>query len=161
MKKGKLNNKLIEKLSTDFLKDNGSNKCFYCNANTECRDHLIPAFYFDIRRKQGLLVVDACKICNSLAGDYVPSSCYDKKDWIKERFFQKYNHLLLQSDWNEEDINELEGSLKAYIHGGEMAKNELRIRYNNLCTLCFYGRDSENVKSFDYKIVSILTGSLE
>jgi len=161
MKKGKLNNKLIERVSLAFLKDMGDNMCFYCGSLTQCKEHLIPASYFIRRQKENMILVDACKICNSLAGDYVPSSCYDKKDWIKERFFQKYNHLLLQSDWSDEDINELEGSLKAYIRGGEIAKNELRIRYNNLCTLNFYGKDKDNIKSMDYKILMILSGKLE
>jgi hypothetical protein len=161
MKKGKLNNNLISKLAMGFLKDIGTNRCFYCDSLTECREHIIPASYFTVRQKENMILVDSCRLCNSLARDYVPYSCIDKKDWIKERFFQKYEKLLLQRDWDDEDIEELEGSLKSYIRGGEMAKNELRIRYDNLCTLNFYGKDKENVKSFDYKIMLILTGKLE
>lgn len=161
MKKGKLNGKLIEKLSLDFLKDTGENRCFYCNSLTQCREHVIPASYFTIRQKESMILVDSCKICNSLARDYVPLSCLDKKDWIKERFFQKYGHLLLQQGWTDEETEELEGSLKSYIRGAELAKNELRIRYNNLSTLNFFGKDRDNVKSFDYKILLILNGELE
>lgn len=53
MKKGKLNTKLIEKLSLNFLKDKGENKCFYCNSNTECKEHVVPASYFGVRKIQG------------------------------------------------------------------------------------------------------------
>lgn len=151
---------IINQQLKEIFRDSDINDlCIYCGFGANVRDHVIPASYYSKRTYgQNMILVPACSICNGLASNYLPISLLDRKNVIKERFFRKYEKVILnQKEWTDAEINELKGNLKNYIKNKNFFKKIICQRYNNLCTITFFGKEKDNVEAIDNRIMSKLS----
>lgn len=119
------------------------NRCVYCGGPNQCRDHVFPvkvAAQLDLKRPNvrkelgtGLVTVPCCNECNSLAGDNVFTSVYQKRLYIKEKLKKKYSGKAKQVLWDIEELEEVGFTLKTHVlrKMSELADIEKRLSWPN------------------------------
>ena len=111
--------------------------CVYCGQSPETKDH-VPAvstawaFGTDYFRSRGipLLVYPSCQECNSTLGAF--SSRFDLKGraiYVYEKYRKKYARVIEQLEWEEEELEELDYSLRSYIERSEMIRRWMECRF--------------------------------
>jgi len=118
--------------------------CIYCDSDSSLiKEHVIPASFFGYRctdtDKQW--IVTACETCNILAGSFTCFSIPEKAAYLVKRYKQKYRKLLATSYWSEEELNELDYTLRMSIIGALEAKSILGIKIRNLELVSNYDLD--------------------
>lgn len=134
-------------------------KCTYCNAGAEVREHVIPVAYLSIGRSYDpskSWIVPACSSCNSLAGVYVAFSIAEKSAFILKKFKSKYKKILNAPEWTEEEMEELDYNLKTMIWGGIIAKRLARERIAYLEISSNFVSDHLRPKFVEYQMKEAL-----
>lgn len=118
--------------------------CVYCGCLADTRDHVIPLSYSrsgnqkDRRRHQwrseSKNLVDACRECNSLAGDKVFTDVDEKREYIQQRLEYRYRRILDMPVWSDKEINEMGYNLKRELKLKTLARKwiENRIHHPNI-----------------------------
>ena len=92
-------------------------ECFYCGDMPSDRDHVFPEsgkhFHKNYYRNRELVPV--CKECNHLLGANNFISIEDRVEWLKEKIIKKYKLNKDEIVWLEDELNELNDTLKQYI----------------------------------------------
>lgn len=113
--------------------------CIYCGAPSDCRDHVIPVAYLSLARgydPEKQWIVPACNNCNLLAGPYIAFSIAEKAQYILGRFRCKYKKLLKHPEWQQDELDDLDYSLRTMIWGGLVAKRVALEREKILIETC-------------------------
>lgn len=107
--------------------------CVYCGDFYQCRDHVIPLAWLRVYRdyRPGETVY-CCMMCNQSAGSYPARNVQDKAFYLIHRYQHKYAKVLALPNWEEDEIDELEGMLKDYIKGNTYLKQVLMRKLENL-----------------------------
>jgi hypothetical protein len=107
--------------------------CIYCGDWFECRDHVVPVSWLRDRRDyRPDETVHCCNDCNQLAGDYVPCSIEDKASYILEKVLRKSGKYLKPVQWTNEELAELDHSLKGFVKHEIFLQRLIRMRVDNL-----------------------------
>lgn len=111
--------------------------CVYCGQSAEAKDH-VPAvstawaFGTDYFRSQGipLLVYPSCQECNATLGAY--SRRFDLRGraaYVYEKYRKKYDRVMNQREWEDEELEELDYSLRSYIERSEIIRSWMERRF--------------------------------
>ena len=112
-------------------------RCVYCGQSAETKDH-VPAvstawaFGTDYFRSQGipLLVYPSCQECNKTLGAY--SRRFDLKAraaHVYEKYGKKYARFMKQPEWEHDELEELDYSLRSYIERSEIIRSWMERRF--------------------------------
>lgn len=99
--------------------------CIYCNNNFATDlDHTIPHSFYSLKYKGGrkkashndpVPMVDSCRECNIMLSNKLIPDINDRKKYLLNKYKKRYKKLLSTSDWNEEDLEELDSDLRNKI----------------------------------------------
>ena len=114
--------------------------CYYCGLPASAEDHVIPKIVLksyqavgmgmlDAIRGKRVLLVPACRECNSLLGASVQRTLTERKQELKARLKKKYKKLLKMPTWKETELKELSYTLRKTV---EVALQEKELIKNRL-----------------------------
>lgn len=108
--------------------------CTYCGDFFQCRDHVIPVAYSDIKRSKSDTknTVDCCHECNQIAYDYLAFSVREKATFLLTCYQSKYRDLLTTPYWDDEELEELSWSLQQHIKANENLRRLVEAKLDNL-----------------------------
>ena len=113
--------------------------CTYCKEPADTLDHIIPHTYTSKNSKQARTynkdeVVPCCRECNTLLGDKLYLTIGERASYLYTTYIKKYKKLISMPKWDEDDIEELNNTLKKYVTASlkEKEKVEIRIDYCQL-----------------------------
>lgn len=106
--------------------------CVYCGQPADTRDHYPPISrvydYESIGLKHEIYIkVPSCRVCNSLASDFLDDNFLDRVERVKDSIRKKYSKHFKNFEWDETELEEreigrnlrtkiLEGSKKQKIY---------------------------------------------
>ncbi len=107
--------------------------CFYCGIDATGYDHVTPF----VVNGNSTDMVPACKECNNLLYSTVFKDVWDKKRFIRDRLLVKFKSLLTYRDFEPEELETLDRSLRIEIELMMQAKQivKLRIEYASCSTV--------------------------
>jgi len=94
--------------------------CEYCGQRAWGRDHVIPlAVTFSGKRKKGHrgvgVTVPCCHECNSILGDRPILTVQERAAFLVRAYRKHYQTLLKMPEWTDEELDDLQSSLRASI----------------------------------------------
>ena len=110
--------------------------CVYCGEPASERDHVPPITRVDDYRNLHLenelfLKIPCCRECNNFGADILDDGFLSRVERIKDKIARKYSRFMSKSDWDDDEVEELDFTLKTKVleHGkkGEIALE--RIEY--------------------------------
>ena len=109
------------------ISDEGYPMCVYCGDPATGRDHVPPLTQVEEYRRLGLekeayLLVPCCKSCNSFGGNNLQASIFERIEFIKDRISRKFARYLKQTEWDEEEIEELGHNLASKVREGTVKR---------------------------------------
>mgnify|MGYP001564616118 CR=1 FL=1 len=111
-------------------------RCVYCGGFAEARDHIIPRSFICREGNSGFddvnNIVAACGRCNSFKSNKIFDTIEEIKNYLFERYCNKYIKVLSMPDWSEKELSELEGALKKSISSYMRQKKALELRLSIL-----------------------------
>src|SRR6266478_8549647 len=115
--------------------------CVYCGQSASSLDHFVPKSMIraladtiePIKRISGLVLIPACRECNSIAGARIFRTVGMKRRYIQKRLKQKYRKFLQLPNWSENETAELGSALAKHVHAGINVRTwiESRIAWKN------------------------------
>lgn len=106
--------------------------CCYCGDIATCLDHVVPVSYSqksgtrinDLTSEEKIkkLTVGCCTECNSLLSNHMFDSIASRAEYLSDQVAKRHKKLLKSPAWTDEELEELEGSLKVRV----MAKQKLK-----------------------------------
>lgn len=104
-------------------------ECTYCGVPANSLDHIIPVSYNYVSRKRAKyskeLCVPCCTECNnSLSNQWLPTIS-ERAGYLLEKYNSKYNKILLQPDWEDWEIEELNGNIKIMVSSNMKKKKDI------------------------------------
>lgn len=126
MPKGNLKRRELKARYGDLYKRaTGFNRsiCAYCGHSSECFDH-VPALSvlpnIDVKEflKKGgkLLLYPSCQQCNGILNNKNYTEYLDRLDYLSQKYYSKIERTEV---WTPYEINQLSGTLKAYIQANQ------------------------------------------
>ena len=116
--------------------------CIYCGTIASQWDHVIsvallrPSSYAKSnkanRYKDDDWLVPACVECNCALQDRMLHSVPLRAKWLYSRYRKKYQKLMLNAVWTEDDLEDMSASLRALITETMFAQAELDLRLAHL-----------------------------
>jgi hypothetical protein len=78
-----------------------------------------------------LYTVSACMECNTLLGDRSLLTTDDRVGYVYGAIQKKYKRILKAPEWDDDEVDELDGSLQVYIETQNMLRSwvERRLQY--------------------------------
>ena len=105
--------RIIHSYKTDkTIKDT---KCIYCGSYGESKDHIPPISRADDFPLAERIIVRACIECNSVLGARLLIKIEERAKFLFEKYKVRYRKILGMPDWDEDEIEELQGMLKRKI----------------------------------------------
>jgi hypothetical protein len=89
--------------------------CFYCGHFGDVADHVPPLAWIQFYPDYPRMLIRACHQCNAHLGCKTLPTLISRVDYLIKRYRKKYWKILISPDWDDEEINELKGSLKTYV----------------------------------------------
>lgn len=114
-----------------------ADRCEYCGEPAQARDHVVPrAFRRALDGTRELMVllarmpdtVPACHECNGIIGADVFDSLDEKRTEIQRRLARRYRRLLCMPQWDDDELNELQGRVRETVVAAEHTRRVLAIR---------------------------------
>ena len=101
-------------------------ECTYCGAPANGVDHIVPISYngYKLKGKNGKRgnqsydkkkTVPVCNDCNNLLNDYAIFSIHERAAYISQRLAIKHRKLLSTPDWSEDELSELDMTLRSKV----------------------------------------------
>tara|TARA_R100000900_G_scaffold139757_1_gene119562 strand:+ start:416 stop:886 length:471 start_codon:yes stop_codon:yes gene_type:complete len=98
--------------------------CTYCGRPSNNRDHVVPRSFSDYNPDNTPTTkkntVPSCSQCNGVLGSRPILNIGDRAQFLIEMYTKKFKDLLAMPHHSDDDINELEGTLK------KMMKNSMK-----------------------------------
>ena len=106
--------------------------CAYCGDASSCVDHTVPrSFVSEHSRafsRKRFIKVRACEECNVLLGKEVFSTWEERIRFLRRKFEKKHKRHLRAARWDEDDMEEIGGTLRAVLENAEGKATWLRSR---------------------------------
>lgn len=110
---------------------NGMGFCVYCGDRyPETVDHVPPLSWVDsygteyfVDKDIQLLKVVSCSECNAALGDKPYFTVRQRKSYISMHLRKKFDQVIQNRPWEDDEIDELDGRLKEYIQ----VQHEMRL----------------------------------
>lgn len=93
--------------------------CVYCGMLANTRDHLLPRTWTGNAQRSNVLVVPACRECNSAISDQFAPSITGRRETAHAHIRRKHKKLLASERWTKRELRELGTSLRTYIQRSE------------------------------------------
>lgn len=130
-----MNNNLVKRNNKFLYKKHSSLSyyiCYYCSSYANTKDHCPAICYVEFFPNHEKVMVRSCILCNGLLSSNpfhtLESRCY----FLLKKYKSKYKKLLNSVDWNDDEINELEYSLKSKILSFSNNKSLINKKINYL-----------------------------
>ena len=107
--------------------------CVYCGEVADTLDHVPPvriAESLDLEMTH--MLVPACRECNSTLSAKYLLYLDERAEHLLQRYKTKYKKHDSAVAWDEDEIEELSGSLKTYIRGCQLEYQRFRERISSL-----------------------------
>jgi len=108
--------------------------CSYCGEPADTKDHVFPIRWADNQEEGHMIIVPACRSCNSMAGHKKFTDIYEKVKWLHEHIKSKYESILHMPDWSEEELKEISFELRQQI------EQQLKLR-DRIWARVYWGKD--------------------
>lgn len=112
--------------------------CTYCGDVADCFDHVVPFSRSNFNRRKRIfkiskkemrsLCVPSCTECNSLLGNKEFLTVGRRASYLHKKYKKRYSKLLSLPDWDAEEIEELEYTMRDIILKDITAKREIKKR---------------------------------
>jgi hypothetical protein len=110
--------------------------CCYCGELAFEREHLVPYKWLKILVTPHELhvgdywtwILPSCNECNMLAFDQVFSSAHEKRWYIQSRLRARYDTILNQEPWVEEELDDLGPNLHQFVSASQAKADTVRLR---------------------------------
>ena len=105
-----------DKCKTRFGKEHTS--CFYCGELGETRDHVIPHSLTEnagSKRQWSVDWVYCCSECNTLLGNYLGGSFYDRVLHLHDKFKRRKKLNKAHVEWDEDDLEDMSSDMRNWI----------------------------------------------
>jgi hypothetical protein len=89
--------------------------CFYCNANADTQDHCPSLSHAQNFSDYDRVLLRACFLCNSMLSDRFLLTPFKRLEYLKSRYLKRWRRDLDMPSWSDDEIQELEGTLKDEI----------------------------------------------
>lgn len=89
--------------------------CVYCGRHGHTKDHIIPRHWAGESGRNFVATVPACGLCNSLLSNTVAWAINERREIAHRRAMKKFRRLLQMPRWDNDQLAEVEGSLRSYI----------------------------------------------
>ena len=127
-----------DKCKIRFGRENTS--CFYCGEVGQSRDHVIPHSLTEnagSERQWSVDWVHCCMECNSLLGNYLGRSFYDRILYLHDKFKRKKKLNKAHVEWDEEELKEMSSSMRKWIVSEQNKRkiDERRLNHIRLTSL--------------------------
>ena len=123
-------------------------ECAYCGWTGDTRDH-VPALsiYWLGNRKRAnssipvnkKKVIPACKECNGILSNFFINSIRERAEYLSDALERKYNKLLNQPFWTEEEIDKMGDSMKHFIKAKAIKRQIVVGRLTHLGQISRFG----------------------
>lgn len=114
-----------------YLEDRYS--CVYCGELADTVDHVPPVqISNNLDLEMTHMLVPACRECNSTLTDKFLLHLDERAEHLLHRYKKKYKKHDSVVAWDEEEIEELSGSLQTYIRGCQLEYQRFRERISHL-----------------------------
>jgi len=118
--------------------------CIYCGSDSSLiKEHVIPASFFGWRSSDSdkQWIVTGCETCNKLAGSYTCFSIPEKSTYLIKRYKQYFKKVLSTPFWTEEELGELQYTLRTAVITGLEAKGVINQKLKHLTEVSEYDID--------------------
>lgn len=110
--------------------------CHYCGAPADTKDHIIPVSFLRSDRRSGQArsvgeTVDCCRECNSLLGAKALFTIEERAYEISECLLRRYKKEINAPLWTEDELSELQPTLRKQIKGKQFLRMEVLERVRN------------------------------
>lgn len=109
-------------------------KCHYCGLSAPTLDHIPSLANVDYILSASLddeadfIRVPSCKECNSLAADKLHLTLHDRFIDLKLMLLEKYEKKFLMPYWDEEELEEMDDTMRHYIQAALEFRDFLKNR---------------------------------
>jgi hypothetical protein len=111
-------------------------ECVYCGEMADTLEHCPPLILvsneISEEDRENLLLVPACRECNTSLGDRYLLTLQDRAEWLVSFYKRKYKKFNRTVAWEEDEIDELDGGLKKFVAGCQTEYDRIRSRLNAL-----------------------------
>lgn len=123
----------------------GAEHCVYCGDFFECRDHVIPVRYNNVRRdyRRGS-TVHCCNRCNGLLGSAAYFTVQERARHLIDRYRERNARDLTFPDWSEHELSTMAPKMRRTIRGRLAVRTLIRLKIDNLERVCL-GIDVEPI----------------
>lgn len=96
--------------------------CFYCGNLGECLDHCPPVSRMNLYPTVPKILIKSCNLCNRLLGARPLPTLASRIEFLLKKYTKKYSKIIKLPQWEQEEINELSGTLKQFIEATRNSK---------------------------------------
>lgn len=107
----------------------GGDRCYYCADMADSYDHvpsLDTTYSFGadrlLRRGVKLWKVKSCRQCNNILSNRLILYVDHRARFLYEYYKKKYERRLIDPNWEEDELDELDYTLRSYIEDNETVK---------------------------------------
>lgn len=104
--------------------------CVYCGQIADTKDHLLPVTWTGEAVRKHVVVVPACRECNSLISDRYAPAVNERRKLAHTAIRTKYRKILKMPDWKRREIAEMGPTIRSVIERGMHDKKVLTTRIN-------------------------------
>lgn len=115
----------------------GAEHCVYCGDFFECRDHVIPVRYNNVKRdyRPGS-TVHCCNRCNALLGSAAYFTVKARAAFLIDRYRERNARDLTFPDWSADELATMSPRMQRAILGRLAARALIRLKIDNLERVC-------------------------
>lgn len=115
----------------------GAEHCVYCGDFFECRDHVIPVRYNNVKRDyRSGSTVHCCNRCNGLLGSAAYFTVRERALYLIDRYRRANHSDLTFPDWDEEELESMAPKMRQAIRGRLSKRRLIRLKIDNLERVC-------------------------
>ena len=98
--------------------------CIYCGDWATVWDHVPPLIYATGYNTH--IKYPSCRLCNGYLNAYNSTNIMERKEYLKEKYKQKYSKFLKIPDWDLWEFGHLDKKLSEYIKGSISIQKEIK-----------------------------------
>lgn len=115
--------------------------CYYCGEVATTLDHAVPKsmledlrilgdpeVYAALVHRNRVMVVDACRDCNSRLSNSYSQTLSDRRELLRFRLRKAYVKLLSMPDWSDGDLGRMGRNLLEYVAARQVKRDRIRKR---------------------------------
>ncbi len=121
--------------------------CGYCGSTVSItRDHVIPSSWArESRSYRDGDTIRCCRECNSVLSDIALFSVESRANYLISEYIRRYDAAIRTPNWSDEELAELDYSLRAKVESARFEKEFIMRRLSHLTQVVGSG-DAINVR---------------